>query len=135
MHSVEDYARQWIKHKREERQRYSFGWVMVVRSLIVMGQLALSQHRSSETQMQQNIGLSSIANMLLFLQIRSLTMSFICKSHYIDCLKKLVFTISLGNPVYIPTTHTKCEILPSHRYALCSFGISIKHEELDLLSL
>ena len=42
---------------------------------------------------------------------------------------------SLSNPTYIPTTHTKEEILDNHRSVLCSFGISTKDEELDLPSL
>ena len=36
---------------------------------------------------------------------------------------------------YTPTTPTKEEILDNHRSVLCSFGISIKDEELDLPSL
>jgi hypothetical protein len=60
---------------------------------------------------------------------------FVCKSHYIDCLKKeLGIDNSLGNPTYTPTTLTKAEILDNHRSALCSFGISTKDEELDLPS-
>ena len=40
-----------------------------------------------------------------------------------------------GNPAYTPTTLTKEEILDNHKSVLCSFGISIKDEELDLPSL
>ena len=50
MHSVEDYARQWIKHKREERQRYSFrmGYgCEVVDSYGSIGTLATSIFRNS----------------------------------------------------------------------------------------
>ena len=61
---------------------------------------------------------------------------FVSKSDYVDCLiKKLGIDNSLGNPTYTPTTLTKEEILDNHRSVLCSFGISIKDEELDLLSL
>jgi hypothetical protein len=61
---------------------------------------------------------------------------FVSKSVYVDCLiKKLGIDNSLGNPTYTPTTLTKEEILDNHRSVLCSFGISIKDEELDLLSL
>jgi hypothetical protein len=60
---------------------------------------------------------------------------FVSKSVYVDCLiKKLGIDNSLGNPTYTPTTLTKEEILDNHRSVLCSFGISIKDEELDLLS-
>ena len=38
----------------------------------------------------------------------------------------------LENPTYTLTTFTKEEILDNHRSVLCSFGISIKDEELDL---
>jgi hypothetical protein len=41
---------------------------------------------------------------------------------------------SLRNPTYIPTTITKEEILEKHRSVECSFGISTKHEEVDLPS-
>jgi hypothetical protein len=34
-----------------------------------------------------------------------------------------------------PTTHTKEVILHNHRSVLCSFGIAIKVEEMDLSSL
>ena len=60
---------------------------------------------------------------------------FVSKSVYVDCLiKKLGIDNSLGNPTYTPTTLTKEEILDNHRSVLCSFWISIKDEELDLLS-
>ena len=61
----------------------------------------------------------------------------VCKSHYIDCLiKELGINMSLGNPIYTPTTLTKEEILDNHRSVLCfMFGISTKDEELDLPSL
>ena len=58
---------------------------------------------------------------------------FVCKWHYIDCLiKKLGIDNWLGNPIYIPTTLMKEEILDNHTSVLCSFGISTKEEELDL---
>jgi hypothetical protein len=58
------------------------------------------------------------------------------KSHYIDCLiKELGIDNSLFNPTYTPTTLAKEEILNNHRSVLCSFGISIKDDELDLPSL
>jgi hypothetical protein len=61
---------------------------------------------------------------------------FVCKSHYVDCLiKELGIDKSLGYPTYTPTTLTKEEILGNHMSALCSFGISIKDEELDIPSL
>jgi hypothetical protein len=50
-------------------------------------------------------------------------------------LKELGIEISLGNHTYTPTTLTKEEILDNHRSVLCSFGISSKDEELDLLPL
>ena len=60
----------------------------------------------------------------------------LCKSHYIDCLiKVLAIDNSLGNPTYTPITPTKEEILDNHRSVLCSFGISTKDEEMDLPSL
>jgi len=60
----------------------------------------------------------------------------VCKSHYIDCLiKELGIDNSLDNPTYTPITLTNEEILDNHRSVLCSFGISIKDEELDLQSL
>jgi hypothetical protein len=61
---------------------------------------------------------------------------FLCKSYYIDCLiKELGIDNSLGNPRYTPTTLAKEEIMENHRSVLCSFGILIKDEELDLPSL
>jgi hypothetical protein len=57
------------------------------------------------------------------------------KSHYIDCLiKELGIDNSIGNPTYTPATLTKEEILDNYRSVLCSFGISTKDEELDLVS-
>ena len=51
-----------------------------------------------------------------------------CKSHYIDCLiKGLGIDKSLGNSTYTP------KILDNHRSVVCSFGISTKNEELDLI--
>ena len=59
---------------------------------------------------------------------------FVCKSHYIDDqIKELGIDNLPGNPTYTPTTLTKEEILDNHRSVLCSFGISTKDEELDLL--
>ena len=61
---------------------------------------------------------------------------FVCKSHYNDCLiRELGINYSLWNLKYTPTTITKEEILDSHRSVICSFGISIKDEELDIPSL
>ena len=78
-----------------------------------------------------------MTNMLLSPPTRPLIiLFFLCKSHYIDCLlKELGIEISLGNHTYTPTTLTKEEILDNHRSVLCSFGISSKDEELDLLPL
>ena len=57
------------------------------------------------------------------------------KWHYIECLiKELRIDNSRDNPTSIPTTLTKDEILDNHRSVLCSFGITIEDEELDLLS-
>ena len=54
--------------------------------------------------------------------------NFVCKSHYIDCLiKELGIGKSFGNSTYTP------KILDNHRSVLCSFGISTKNEELDLI--
>jgi len=47
-------------------------------------------------------------------------------------IKELGIDNSLGNPIYIPTTLMKEEILDNHTSVLCSFGISTKEEELDL---
>ena len=41
---------------------------------------------------------------------------------------------SLKNPTYTPVTLTKGEILNRNSPILCSCGISIKHEQLDLPS-
>ena len=61
---------------------------------------------------------------------------FVCKSNYNDCLfRELGINYSLWNLKYTPTTITKEEILDNHRSVICSFGISIKDEELDLPSL
>jgi hypothetical protein len=52
----------------------------------------------------------------------------VCKSHYVDCLIKELYTgNSFVNPTYTPTTLTKEEILDNHRSVLCSFGISTKN--------
>jgi hypothetical protein len=52
---------------------------------------------------------------------------FVCKSHDVDCLiNELGIDNSLGNPTYIATTRTKGEIMDSHRFLLCSFGIQAK---------
>ena len=60
----------------------------------------------------------------------------VCKSHYNDCLiRELGINYSLWNLKHTPTTITKEEILDNHRSVICSFGISIKDEELDLPSL
>ena len=83
-----------------------------------------------------NTCLSFMTNMLLSPPTRPLTMLFLCVNHnYIDCLiKELGIDNSLGNPTYTPITLTNEEILDNHRSVLCSFGISIKDEELDLQS-
>ena len=61
---------------------------------------------------------------------------FACKSHYIDCLiKELGIDNSFGNLTNTPTTLAKGEILDNHRSVICSFGISTKDEELDILLL
>ena len=53
------------------------------------------------------------------------------KSHTIDCfINELGISNSLDNSTYTPTTHAKEDILDNPRPALCSFGISIKNEEL-----
>jgi hypothetical protein len=55
------------------------------------------------------------------------------KSHTIDCfINELGISNSLDNSTYTPTTHAKEDILDNPRPALCSFGISIKNEELDV---
>ena len=102
-----------------------------------MGQWALPLHQSLKTQQLLNTCFTSMTNMLLSLPTRSLTLSFVCVNHiYIDYfIKKLGINNSLGKLTYTPTTPTKEEILDNHRSVLCSFGISIKDEELDLPSL
>ena len=102
-----------------------------------LGLWTLALHQSLKTQMLLNTCLSFMINMLLSPPTRPLTMLFLCVNHnYIDCLiKELGIDNSLGNPTYTPITLTNEEILDNHRSVLCSFGISIKDEELDLQSL
>ena len=89
-----------------------------------VGLRAFTLHQFLKTQMLLNTCLSFMTNM-------SLTILFVYKSHYIDCL----INNSLSNPTYTPTTLTKEEILDNHMSVLCSFGISTKDEELVLPSL
>jgi len=56
---------------------------------------------------------------------------FVFKSYYIRCLiKELGIDNSLVSPIYPPTTLPIEEIINNHASVLCSFGISIKDEEL-----
>ena len=61
---------------------------------------------------------------------------FICKTYYIECLKKeLGIGSQQGNPTYTATCLSKEEILQNHKSVLLSFGISTKDEDTDLPSL
>ena len=50
------------------------------------------------------------------------------------CKSNIGIDNSLGNPSYT-LTPTKEEILNNHKFLFCSFGISTKDDELDVLTL
>ena len=88
------------------------------------------QHLSLKDSNVANHQSYLLTSMLLPLQTMPLTMVFVCKSYYINCL---ILKELDGNPTYTPTTHV--EFWTIHRSVLCSFRIATKDEELDLLSL
>ena len=80
-----------------------------------MFQLPLGKNRSSNTQMSQK-HLSYYHNKYVVFPAdithNNIGFLFVCKSHYLDCLIKVLSIDNLlGNPTYIPTTLTKDEIL------------------------
>ena len=61
---------------------------------------------------------------------------FVCKTHYIKCLKKeIVMSIATGKATYKLTTLSREEILQKHISVMMSFGISLSDEDLDLPKL
>jgi hypothetical protein len=143
MDSVEYYASQWVKHGKEDLYILS-EWVKSVRSLIKF-RIKKNLSGSMSTRSTSIFKDPNVAKYLSLLHSKYVIVSadkvpnnivFVCISHYIDCLiKELAIDNSLGNPIYIPTTLTKGEILDNHRSVLYSFGISTKDNEMDLPSL
>ena len=61
---------------------------------------------------------------------------FVCKTHYINCLRgELGLNISEGNPIYTCTLSSKEETLSNHKTALLSCGIFTADEDLDIPKL
>jgi hypothetical protein len=75
-----------------------------------MGLQALAKHQSLKTQMLLSICLNSMTNMLLSLQTRPLTISFLCVSHITKTVDtELGIDNSFRNPAYTPMTLHKNE--------------------------
>ena len=73
--------------------------------------------------------LTSMTIMLLSLQTRSLTISFLCKSRYKYCLiTELGIDNALGNPTHAPTTLPKGIILDNHESVHLEFQSKMKHQ-------
>lgn len=91
------------------------------------------QHLLLKTIMLHSISAISVSKILCS-QYRQGPSDIVCacKSHRIDYL---ILVLDIDNSFCNPTYTTPTLIMGNHRYVLCSFGFSIKDEELNLFSL
>lgn len=139
MNSCEEYARRWAKREEVELDTLS-EWIKSIRRLLKRRIHKLKP--SVRTRFESVFRDPDVAKELSLLHENYVIVPadkasnnwvFVCKSHYVNCLKEEIgFNSSPGNQTYKLTQFSIREVLDNHKSVLHSFGIPTSETDLEL---